>query len=69
MPATRKRISPHARTTIEALAKHMGVSYDTALARVKANPKRYGMEGHLKGHTPTRGVMGGRHRRRTRRRS
>jgi len=63
MPPTRKRISPHARTTIEALAKHMGVSYATALARVKANPKRYGMEGHLPGHTRKRGVMGGRHRR------
>ena len=66
MPATRKRISPHARTTIEALAKHMDVSYATALARVKENPKRYGMEGHLKGHTRKPGVMGGR---RTRRRS
>lgn len=65
MPPTRKRISPHARTTIEALAKHMGVSYDTALARVKANPKRYGMEGHLPGHKSKPGAMGGR---RTRRR-
>jgi len=63
---TRSRISPHARTTVEALAKHMGISYAAALAKVQADPKRYGMTGHLPGHTRKRGVMGGRTRRRRR---
>ena len=62
----RKHIAPHARTIIEAHAKHNGVSYATMLARVQADPGRYKIRpGDLPGRTRTRGIMGG-SRRRTR---